>query len=79
MVSPDGEPPLSVPLSMTAMRGEVAVTKSGAVALQPAVMRENDNIDGPQLVNGADEFYFLIPRKIAQMENPKLAECDRAE
>jgi len=36
------------------------------------MMRDDENIDGSQLVNGANEFYFLVPSKIAQVENPNL-------
>ena len=41
-----------------------------------AMMRDDEDIDGPQLVNGTNQFRFLVPRKIAQIENPNLAKGD---
>src|SRR5882762_5462241 len=50
--------------------------KSGAVALQPAVMRDDENIDRSELVDGANEFSFFVPREISQIEDTHLAEGD---
>jgi|ERR1035441_7730811 hypothetical protein len=54
--------------------------KSRTVALQPATMRDDENIDRAQFVSRAQKLEFLIPRQIAKIENLNLAEGnDRAE
>jgi|ERR1700735_2151219 len=66
MSQAEGVPPFLAPLSMIATRG--------AIALVPAVMRDDVDIDGAKLIDRTNQLEFLVAGQIAQLQNFQLAE-----
>src|ERR1700736_183771 len=57
--------------------GRDSVYEYGAVALVPAVMRHNIDIDLPQFVLGTHQLHFLVSGQVAKIPDSELAKCNQ--